>query len=40
MWQSKDYNAQQASFRFYVTVLAALIFFNMPDSELSEGTGR
>ena len=40
MWQSKDYNAQQASFRFYVTVLAALIFFNMPDSELNERTGR
>jgi predicted small integral membrane protein len=40
MWQSKDYNAQQASFRFYVSVLAALIFFNMPDSELSERTGR
>lgn len=40
MWQSKDYNAQQASFRFYITVLAALIFFNMPDGELNERSRR
>ncbi|HET7852300.1 MAG TPA: DUF2165 domain-containing protein [Methyloceanibacter sp.] len=39
MWQSKDWNAQQASFRFYVTVLAALIFLNMQDGELKERTG-
>src|SRR5262245_13554145 len=38
MWQSKDSNAQAASFRFCVTVLAALIFLNMPDGELKEGT--
>ena len=38
MWQSKDWNAQAASFRFCVTVLAALIFFTMPDGELKEGT--
>jgi predicted small integral membrane protein len=34
MWQSKDYNAQQASFRFYITVLAALIFLNQRDGDL------
>jgi predicted small integral membrane protein len=39
MWQSKDWNAQQASFRFYVTVLAVLVFLNMPDGELKERTG-
>jgi predicted small integral membrane protein len=39
MWQSKDWNAQQASFRFYVTVLAVLIFLNMQDGELKERTG-
>jgi predicted small integral membrane protein len=38
MWQSKTWNAQQASFRFYITVLAALIFLNMPDGELKERT--
>src|SRR5262249_54451628 len=38
MWQSKDWNAQHSSFRFYITVLAVLIFLNMPDSELKEGT--
>jgi predicted small integral membrane protein len=39
MWQSKDWNAQQSSFRFYVTVLAVLIFLNMQDGELKERAG-
>ena len=39
MWQSKDWNAQSASFRFYITVLAVLIFLNQPDGELKERTG-
>jgi predicted small integral membrane protein len=34
MWQSKTWNAQPAAFRIYVTVLAVLIFVNMPDGEL------
>jgi predicted small integral membrane protein len=38
MWQSKDWNAQQASFRFYITVLGVLIFLNMHDGELKERT--
>jgi len=36
MWQSKDWNAQQSSFRFYLPVLATLIFLSMPDGELNE----
>lgn len=36
MWQSKNYNAQDASFRFYITVLAALIFLNQRDADLPE----
>ena len=34
MWQSKDWNAQASSFRFYITVLAVLIFLNQPDPNL------
>ncbi len=37
MWQSKDWNAQVSAFRFYVTVLAVLIFVNQPDGELKQG---
>jgi predicted small integral membrane protein len=40
MWQSKDYNAQQASFRFYITVLAALIFLNQRDADLPATSSR
>jgi predicted small integral membrane protein len=36
MWESQQYNAQQASFRFYVTVLAALIFLHQRDDDLPE----
>ena len=39
MLQSKDWNAQSASFRFYITMLAVLIFLNQPDGELKERTG-
>ena len=31
MWQSKVWNGQQAAFRFYITLLAVLIFVNQPD---------
>jgi predicted small integral membrane protein len=45
MWQSKDWNAQEAAFRFYVTVLGVLIFVCLPDGDLgrpasSAGPGR
>lgn len=36
MWQSKQWNAQQAAFRFYITVLAALIFLHQRDGDLRE----
>ena len=31
MWQSKTWNGQEAAFRFYMTLLAVLIFVNQPD---------
>jgi predicted small integral membrane protein len=36
MWESKLWNGQEAAFRFYVTVLAVLVFLNQPDGELKE----
>ena len=35
MWQSPTWNGQEAAFRFYMTILAVLIFVNQPDGELS-----
>ena len=37
MWQSQSWNGQQAAFRFYVTILAALIFVNQQDVDLPIG---
>jgi predicted small integral membrane protein len=34
MWQSATWNGQDAAFRFYVAVLAVLIFVNQPDGDL------
>jgi predicted small integral membrane protein len=34
MWQSKDWNAQEAAFRFYMAVLGVLIFVYLPDGDL------
>jgi predicted small integral membrane protein len=34
MWQSKVWNGQEPAFRFYLTLLAVLIFVNQPDAEL------
>lgn len=34
MWQSTTWNGQQAAFRFYMTVLAVLIFVLQPDEDL------
>ena len=33
MWQSKSWNGQEAAFRFYMTLLAVLIFVNQRDEE-------
>lgn len=35
MWQSATWNGQDAAFRFYVTVLAVLIFVNQADGDLA-----
>jgi predicted small integral membrane protein len=32
MWQSKIWNGQEAAFRFYISVLAVLVFVNQPDT--------
>jgi len=34
MWQSQNWNGQEPAFRFYMTMLAVLIFVNQPDREL------
>ena len=34
MWQSANWNAQEAAFRFYVAVLGVLIFVSLPDGDL------
>ncbi len=36
MWQSQTWNGQDAAFRFYMTVLAVLIFVVLPDSDLED----
>lgn len=36
MWQSAIWNGQQAAYRFYVTVLAVLIFVVMPEGTRTE----
>lgn len=33
MWQSKQFNGQEAAFRFYITLLAVGIFVSMPDGD-------
>jgi predicted small integral membrane protein len=38
MWQSKDWNGQQAAFRFYMTVLGVGIFVALNDTNLEENT--
>jgi predicted small integral membrane protein len=35
MWQSPSWNGQEAAFRFYLTILAVLIFVNQKDEDLA-----
>lgn len=35
MWQSPHWNGQESAFRFYMTLMAVLIFLMQPDEELS-----
>jgi len=37
MWQSKDWNGQEAAFRFYMAVLGVIIFVSLPDGDLDHG---
>ncbi len=39
MWQSAMWNGQEAAFRFYMTILAVLIFVNQPDGDPAVGLG-
>jgi predicted small integral membrane protein len=39
MWQSPLWNGQEAAFRFYMTILAVLIFVNQPDGDLAVSAG-
>jgi predicted small integral membrane protein len=40
MWQSPTWNGQEAAFRFYMTILAVLIFVNQKDGALATAAGR
>ena len=40
MWQSPTWNVQEAAFRFYMTILAVLIFVNQKDGALATAAGR
>jgi predicted small integral membrane protein len=33
MWQSKTWNGQEGAFRIATTMLAALVFVSLPDSD-------
>jgi predicted small integral membrane protein len=37
MWQSKDWNGQEAAFRFYMAVLGVIVFVSLPDGDLDQG---
>lgn len=38
MWESRSWNGQEAAFRFYMTILAVLIFVNQTDGDLKTGS--
>jgi predicted small integral membrane protein len=37
MWESRSWNGQEAAFRFYMTILAVLVFVNQSDGDLRTG---
>ncbi|KAF1021810.1 MAG: hypothetical protein GAK37_03426 [Pseudomonas sp.] len=37
MWQSHQWNGQDAAFKFYMAILGVLIFLNQADAEKNEG---
>lgn len=36
MWMSPTWNGIQSAFRFFITIIAVLIFISMPDGELND----
>ena len=38
MWQSQKWNGQEGAFRFYLTILAVLIFVSQEDGDLRRGS--
>jgi len=34
MWMSQTWNGIESAFRFFITIIAVLIFIAMPDGEL------
>jgi predicted small integral membrane protein len=40
MWESQTWNGQEAAFRFYMAVLAVLLFVNQTDGELPKDQAR
>jgi predicted small integral membrane protein len=40
MWQSREWNGQQAAFRFVMVILAVLIFLNQPERDDAGGPPR
>jgi predicted small integral membrane protein len=39
-WQSTVWNGQASAFRFYITLLAVVIFVNQPDGDLGDTSLR
>jgi predicted small integral membrane protein len=37
MWQSKEWNGQEAAFRITTVILAVLIFVSLPDGDVPDG---
>jgi predicted small integral membrane protein len=35
MWQSRQWNGQEAAFRFYMTLLAVGIFVSLPEGDVT-----
>ncbi|MGA7546377.1 MAG: DUF2165 family protein, partial [Methyloceanibacter sp.] len=40
MWESQTWNGQEAAFRFYMAVLAVLLFVNQTDGDLPKVEAR
>jgi len=36
MWMSSQWNGIESAFRFFITILAVLIYVTLPDAEIDE----